>query len=86
MNRTKTDLSASHDTLQLALKLVDQAQSIDRSHLVVAALFIFVLNERTTFTPISIPAFILAGYHEWSLYNNDGISTIKYTLSVILIC
>ena len=67
-------------------EVIGQAQSLDRAHLLVAALFIFVLNAKTTFLPISVPSFILGSYYEWSLYKSEGISTIKYSLGALLAC
>jgi uncharacterized membrane protein YdjX (TVP38/TMEM64 family) len=83
MNLTETKQAP---TFQNLVEGLGQAQSVDRSHIFVAALFIFALHAKTTFLPLSIPAFVLGSYHEWLLYKSDGISTIKYSLGSLLAC
>ncbi|KAG0650707.1 Aflatoxin biosynthesis N [Hyphodiscus hymeniophilus] len=67
-------------------QVLGSAQSVDFPHLLVVALFMFVVRIDTSYLPISVPAFLLAIYHEWTLVEKNDESTIKYSLSSIFIC
>lgn len=83
---TKTESGSPVEILQNIVEILDRGQCVDLPHVFVGALFIFVLCAKTTYLPISIPAFLLGGYQEWSLHKLDGISTIRYSLLSILFC
>jgi hypothetical protein len=86
MNITESKSVSIHSALQEASKLFQSIPSMDYPHILVVALFILVLHARTTYLPVSIPAFLLSAYREWSLRAEGGVSTIKYSLSSILVC
>lgn len=84
MNITKA--ASTYDTFANLADVLGQAQSMDRQHLSVAALFIFVFWAKTAYRPTLVPAFLLGTYHEWSLTQGGGIPTAKYSLYAILTC
>jgi hypothetical protein len=86
MNLTNTDSDSPDDIFQHVAEILGRAQSVSLPHVFVGALFLFVLRAETTYLPISIPAFILGSYKEWTLRKQYGISTIKYSLCSILVC
>lgn len=85
MNFTKTIQVLHNDFLQSTARALKCAQNVDLPHVFVGALFIFVLRARTTYPPLSIPAFFLASYYEWCLYTQDDIVMTKYSLFSLLI-
>lgn len=82
----KTQSGSSDNALQHAFQIIEGVTSVDIPHVLVVVLFVFVLRAKIAYLPIFVPAFLLSAYQEWSLHAEDGISTIKYSLSSILVC
>jgi hypothetical protein len=63
----------------------DSIQPFILPHACVGLFFIVLLRWKTIYLPLSIPAVLLAGYHEWALHTKDGTSTVRYSLVGLLI-
>jgi hypothetical protein len=78
--------TSPHNAFQNAALALSSLPSVDLPHVLVVVFFLFVLRAKTTYLPISVPAFLLAAYREWALLKKDGTSIFKYSLSSILAC
>ena len=83
MNHT---VSRGHAKIsEIILGLPDLAQPFIQPHASVVVLFLILLQWQVTYLPIAIPAIILAGYQEWMLYTQSGISTTRYSVLSLLV-
>ena len=78
---------SADNAVQNVFQVMRSAQCVvDLPHVLVAALYVIVLSAKIAYVPLVVPAFLLSAYREYSLQTEDGISTIRYTLSSILVC
>jgi hypothetical protein len=73
----------NHTSSVLALQSLPQ--HLTAHHVAIVAVFLVLLRLKVTNLSLAIPAIILASYHERTLHERDGISTIKYSVLGLLV-
>lgn len=84
MNHTRTG-SETADLAKDPFGIPESVRSLILPHILAGLLFIILLRSKTTYLPLSVPAVLLASYHEWALHIRDGTSTVKYSILGLLI-
>jgi hypothetical protein len=85
MNYFNRDTDTIDGPVRSLLEILLSNPSFFLSHGIIILLFIFFLRAEITYLSISIPAVLLASYHEWTLNIRDGNSTIRYSALGLLI-
>jgi hypothetical protein len=84
MNHTRMG-SETADLAEDLFRIPESLRSLILPHVLVGLLFIILLRSKTTYLPLSVPAVLLASYHEWALHIRDGTSTVRYSILGLLI-